>query len=131
MHAAPVLYGLRMDVDTRDLRAFVAVVDEGTFTDAAIRLRTSQASVSRAVQRLETALTKRLLVRSSRQVELTPAGHRVLVHARRTLATLTQMELAAARSDEELRVGYAWAALGAHTVAVQRDWDRHRNPGSN
>lgn len=112
-----------MDLDTRHLRAFVAVVDEGTFTDAAIALKTSQASVSRSVQRLEAAVGDRLLSRSSRHVDTTPTGERVVVHARRILATLTQLETIATPSSEDLLVGYAWAALGEHTVAVQREWD--------
>lgn len=111
-----------MDLDTRHLRAFVAVVDEETFTDAAIALRTSQASVSRSVQRLEATLGQRLLARSTRKVETTAAGDRVLPHARRLLAALARLEEAAA-TGEVFRVGYAWAALGEHTVAVQRAWD--------
>lgn len=121
-------YALRMDLDTRHLRALVAVADEGTFTDAAIALRTSQASISRSVQRLEAALGQRLLSRSTRHVEATPTGERVLVHARRILATLAQLEATTARSGEDLVVGYAWAALGEHTVAVQREWAEHQ-PG--
>lgn len=117
-----------MDLDTRHLRALVAVVDEGTFTDAAIALRTSQASVSRSVQRLEAALGQPLLTRSSRHVETTPTGERVLVHARRILATLAQLEATGAPGSDDLRVGYAWAALGEHTVAVQRGWAREQ-PG--
>jgi DNA-binding transcriptional LysR family regulator len=112
-----------MDLDTRHLRALVAVVDEGTFTDAAIALGTSQASVSRSVQRLETALGQQLLSRSSRHVEATPVGAEVVVHARRVLVTLTQIEATVTRTGEDLLVGYAWAALGEHTIAVQRGWD--------
>lgn len=67
-----------MDLDTRHLRALVAVVDEGTFTDAAIAFRTSQASVSRSIQRLEAQLGLRLLDRSTRHVETTTAGDQVL-----------------------------------------------------
>jgi DNA-binding transcriptional LysR family regulator len=116
-------YAPRMDLDTRHLRALVAVVDEGTFTDAAIALQTSQASVSRSVQRLEVALGQRLLSRSGRHVEATPAGDQVVVHARRILATLAQIQAAATRPSQDVLVGYAWAALGEHTVAVQRGWD--------
>lgn len=115
-----------MDLDTRHLRAFVAVVDEGAFTDAAIALRTSQASVSRSVQRLEAVLGERLLSRSTRHVEATPAGQRVLAHARRILDTVAQLETAAAPASDDLLVGYAWAALGEHTVAVQRRWDEQQ-----
>lgn len=115
-----------MDLDSRHLRAFVAVVDEGTFTDAAIRLRTTQASVSRSVQRLESLLEGRLLVRSSRGVELTDAGRRVLPAARRVLAQVEQLAQVARASGQEVRVGYAWGALGAGTAAVQRQWEaRH------
>ncbi|WP_238706011.1 helix-turn-helix domain-containing protein [Serinicoccus marinus] len=54
------------DLSLRDLRSFLAVVDEGTFTDAAIALRTTQASVSRHVGALEQALGVRLLQRGGR-----------------------------------------------------------------
>jgi DNA-binding transcriptional LysR family regulator len=117
-----------MDLDTRHLRALVTVADEGTFTDAAIALGTSQASVSRSIQRLEATVGHRLLSRSSRHVETTAAGQRVMVHARRILATLDQLEASAVSYGEDLLVGYAWAALGEHTVAVQRAWAEHQ-PG--
>ena len=45
-----------MNVRTGQLRALVAVADEGTFTDAAIALRISQAAVSRAIAGLEAEL---------------------------------------------------------------------------
>lgn len=115
-----------MDVDTRHLRALVAVVDEGTFTDAAIALRTSQASVSRSVQRLEALVGHRLLARSTRHVALTPTGERVLAHARRVLAALDRLVEATEADEPRVVVGYAWAALGEHTVAVQRAWSRDR-----
>ncbi|RYZ29166.1 MAG: LysR family transcriptional regulator, partial [Propionibacteriaceae bacterium] len=63
-----------MAIDLRQLRALVAVVEEGSFTDAAIALGTSQASVSRAVAALESALGTRVLRRTSRQVTTTAAG---------------------------------------------------------
>lgn len=114
-----------MDLDTRHLRALVAVAEQGTFTDAAITLRTSQASISRSIQRLEAAVGHRLLNRTTRHVGTTPTGERVLVHARRILATLGQLEAATAPGDD-LLVGYAWAALGEHTVRVQRRWEEHQ-----
>lgn len=112
-----------MDLDTRLLRALVAVAEEGTFTDAAITLRTSQASVSRSIQRLEHVVGHRLLDRTTRHVETTPVGEQVLVHARRILSLLDQLEAAATPAGADLLVGYAWAALGEHTVAVQRQWE--------
>ena len=112
-----------MDLDTGHLRALVAVVDEGNIPDAAIALGTSQASVSRSVQHLETDLGQQLLSRSSRHVEATPIGEQVVVHARRIIETLTQIEAEVARTGEDLLVGYAWAALGERTLVVQRGWD--------
>jgi DNA-binding transcriptional LysR family regulator len=117
-----------MDLDTRHLRALIAVVDEGTFTDAAIALRISQASVSRSIQRLEATVGHRLLTRTTRHVETTTTGERVLVHARRIVATMAQLE-ATAGGTEDLLVGYAWAALGEHTIAVQRRWDETQPGG--
>ncbi len=117
-----------MDLDTRHLRALVAVVDEGTFTDAAIALLTSQASVSRSVQRLEATVGQTLLARSSRHVACTPVGERVVDHARRILAALDQLEASVVAADDELLVGFAWAALGEHTVTVQRGWGEE-HPG--
>lgn len=116
------LYAFCMAIDLRQLRALVAVVEEGTFTDAAIALGTSQASVSRAVAGLEAALGTRVLRRTSRQVATTPVGARVLEHARQALDAVAALERVAARTDGEVRVGYAWSALGEHTAPVQRRW---------
>ena len=85
MQAGADLYAERMTIDLRQLRALVAVVEEGTFTDAAIALGTSQASVSRAVAALEGALGARVLSRSTRHVATTVVGARVLEHARQAL----------------------------------------------
>jgi DNA-binding transcriptional LysR family regulator len=118
-----------MDVEVRHLRALLAVVDSGTFTGAAARLNTSQASVSRAVAGLETALGARVLRRTTREVSLTATGARVVAHARRVVEELAAMRRAAQEARADLRVGYAWAALGRHTTPVQRQWSR-AHPGS-
>ena len=46
MHLVLMPYAERMDWSLRELRFFVAAVESGSFTDAAISLRVSQASVS-------------------------------------------------------------------------------------
>ncbi len=111
-----------MNVELRQLRALVAVVDEGSFTDAAIALGCSQAAVSRAVAGLETALDVRLLERTTRALALTTVGARVVEHARRALAETAAITQVAANRHDELCLGFAWSALGAHTRAVQRRW---------
>ncbi|WP_432824527.1 LysR family transcriptional regulator [Dactylosporangium sp. CA-092794] len=115
-----------MDLELRQLRAFVAVVDAGTFTDAAGALGVSQAAVSRAVAALEATLGARLLARTTRQVRLTAAGTQVLARARAVLDEVAHLRRVVERSRTELRVGYAWAAMGKHTRRLQRAWaQRH------
>jgi DNA-binding transcriptional LysR family regulator len=118
-----------MDPEVRQLRALLAVVDAGTFTAAAMELGTSQASVSRTVASLERALGARVLQRTTRELSLTTVGARVVAHARRVLEEVAAMQRAAADALGELRIGYAWAALGRHTTAVQRAWSA-AHPGS-
>ncbi|MEU5704267.1 LysR family transcriptional regulator [Streptomyces aurantiacus] len=115
-----------MDVEVRQLRCLVAIVDEGGFTDAALALGVSQAAVSRTLASLERALGVRLLRRTSREVALTAAGLRVVAHARRVLAEVEGLVREVASGRASLRIGYAWSALGRHTLAFQRDWAKTR-----
>ncbi|QKZ23555.1 LysR family transcriptional regulator [Streptomyces chartreusis] len=111
-----------MDVELKQLRCLVAIVDEGTFTDAAIALGVSQAAVSRSLASLERALGVRLLRRTSREVTPTGTGLRVMAHARRVLGEVDGLVREATSGHARLRMGYAWAALGRHTPAFQRRW---------
>ena len=121
MHGAADLYAYRM-TDLRQLRALTAVIDEGTFTDAAIALQTSQASVSRAVAELERILGVRLLLRTSRGARPTVLGRRVAEHARRVLAEVVLIEGLAEQRPAVLRVGFAWSVFGRLTTPIQRQW---------
>ncbi|QOV34598.1 LysR family transcriptional regulator [Streptomyces ferrugineus] len=118
-----------MDVELRQLRCLVAIVDEGTFTDAAIALGVSQAAVSRTLASLERAVGVRLLRRTSRQVTATTTGMRVVAKARRVLAEVEDLVEEATSGHTRLRIGYAWSALGRHTPAFQRRWAQAR-PGT-
>lgn len=109
-------------VELRHLRALVAVTECGSFTQAASELQMSQAAVSRAVASLEQHLGQRLLQRTTRHLVLTSSGSRVVVRARRILDEVADLEQAAAETPSQLRLGYAWAALGKHTTRLQRRW---------
>lgn len=111
-----------MDLELRHLRCLVAIADAGTFTDAAIELGVSQAAVSRNLASLESALGIRLLRRTSREVVPTTAGTQVLARSRRLLAEVDDLVREATAGHTRLRVGYAWAAAGRHTVELQRRW---------
>jgi len=66
----------------RHLRYFVAVVEEGSLTNAAERrLHTAQPSLSRQIRDLEVEVGAKLLERGARGVELTAAGRTFLDHA--------------------------------------------------
>lgn len=113
-----------MEVTLRELRVFVTCAEVGSFTDAAAELHVSQAAVSRTVASFERGIGDRLLRRVPRGSELTSAGRSVLPHARRLLAEAERFEQFLHTRHGQLRVGYAWAALGRHTIPLQRQWAR-------
>lgn len=86
------------------LRAFVAVVDAGSFTRAGERLGISNKLVSKYVAALEGQQGITLLNRTTRALSLTPAGERYLAGARRVLAAIEEMD-AQARADEGVLAG--------------------------
>jgi DNA-binding transcriptional LysR family regulator len=78
------------------LRAFAAVVDTGSFSEAARLTGVSQPAVTMQIKSLETEVGATLLDRRYRGVSLTEAGDALLPHARRILE-----DLARARDDIE------------------------------
>ena len=73
-------------MDTRQLAAFVAVVEKKSFSQAAERLGVTQPAVSLQIQALEKRLGVQLVDRSGRRVEPTEAGRRLYASAQRLLA---------------------------------------------
>ncbi len=86
-------------MDLRQIRYFIAVAEERSFTVAARRLNLSQPPLSQQIQSLEAALGAKLLYRTSRRVELTQAGEALLARAR---AIQQQIKLA---EDEVRSIG--------------------------
>ncbi len=62
----------------RDIRAFLTVAHERSFTRAAARLGVSQSALSHTIKTLETRLGLRLLTRTTRSVTPTEAGERLI-----------------------------------------------------
>lgn len=75
-------------MNVQQLRTFVAVVDHGSFSDAARVLGVSQPAVTMQMQSLESDIGATLLDRKYRRVEITEAGRALLPHARRVLEQL-------------------------------------------
>ena len=111
-----------MNLELRHLRCLVAVVDSGTFTDAAIELGISQPAVSRNLMALERILGVRLLHRTSRTITPTTAGVHALAQARQVLAAADNLVAEATTGHTRLRIGHAWSAMGRHTREFQRRW---------
>ncbi|GAB7050883.1 LysR family transcriptional regulator [Catenuloplanes indicus] len=85
-------------LETRQLRYFVAVAEERHFGRAATRLGMAQPPLSRAIRDLERQLGVPLLVRTTRQVTLTPAGETLLADARVALDAISTAEHRARRA---------------------------------
>ncbi len=79
-------------IDRYLLRYFLAVVDQGNFSRAAVHCRVSQPTLSVGIAKLEAELARALFVRTNRRVELTAAGTRFAVHARRIEAEFAEAE---------------------------------------
>lgn len=77
-----------MNVTLRQLRAFLAVAEEGRFTRAAERLQVSQSTLSALVRDLEHNLSLKLFDRHTRMLRLTQAGEEIVPLARKTLFDL-------------------------------------------
>ena len=97
-------------MDLRQLRYFVAVAEEGSFTSAAARLHIAQQSLSEQIRALEAELGGALFERSSRGARLTDVGAVLLREGRPLLAqserALEATRRAARGEGGTLRVGF-------------------------
>jgi DNA-binding transcriptional LysR family regulator len=75
-------------LNARDLHALVAVAHFGSLINACAFLQTSQSALSRTITRIEKLVGVRLFIRSTRRVELTPAGREFVAVSERVLNDL-------------------------------------------
>ena len=90
-------------MDFKQLESFVAAVDEGSFSNAAERLQLSQSMVTIHIRNLETELGSRLLNRTTRTMELSPAGRTFYAYARQMLKLNRDSIFALSRVNQEIK----------------------------
>ena len=109
-------------MELRHLRSFVAVAEERHFGRAAERLHMAQPPLSQQIRRLEAELGVTLLHRTTRSVELAPAGEVLLARAREILAAVDGAAEDARRAARgefgRLAVGFTGSATYALLPAV-------------
>ncbi|MEG8179424.1 LysR family transcriptional regulator [Nocardia terpenica] len=113
------------DLDLAAIRSFVATVDEGQFSHAAVVLGLTQQAVSKRIAKLENQLGVSLFHRVPTGVIVTPAGRRLLPHARSLLALADEAITTVRDEPRPLRV----ASQGARQAETQSmRFYLHRHP---
>lgn len=96
-------------MDIKQLRYFVAVVNEGGFSGAAAKLHLSQPSLSKAIRILEEQIGFQLLERTTKRVDLTESGR---VFYQRALHILAEMDIFEKEVNEVKGAGSGEVRLG-------------------
>ncbi|CAN1548438.1 LysR Transcriptional regulator [Rhabdaerophilaceae bacterium] len=98
-----------MRIDVLGLQAFVSIAERGSFHGAASHLNLSQTALSHRIRKLESLVGTRLLLRTTRQVKLTPAGAALLPSVRKLFDDLgtavSELQLDAASREERIAIG--------------------------
>ncbi len=111
-----------MDADTRLLRYFAAVAEEGNLTRAAERLFVSQPALTKQVRQLENQLGVQLFTRSKAGMTLTAAGQVLADRMPALLAgfdqALRETKSAASHAARVLRIGFLAGAANEATQQI-------------
>ena len=116
-------------MELRQLRYFVEIAEQGSFTKAAETLAVAQPALSTQIQKLETEFRAKLFVRTKRGVALTGIGNDVLTQARRAVdeadATKRAALISGNAASARLGVGFTrifpFVAIGKILRAVRDD----------
>jgi DNA-binding transcriptional LysR family regulator len=121
-------------MEIRQLRAFVAIAESGTFTAGALRVHVTQAAISMQIRQLENEIGARVFVRAPRHVILTEAGEQLLRRARQILrehdAALDEIAELAGAERGRLRIGSASAMVLTDELPAILAELRAQHPGA-
>lgn len=116
------------DVEVRELRYFRAVAEELNFSRAAERLGMAQPPLSRAIRLLERRLGAQLFERTSRHVELTPAGNVLFAESAKALDAVTAAVRRTRRAAQQPPALVVTAKPGVATDLLRRIAGEHPEP---
>jgi DNA-binding transcriptional LysR family regulator len=120
-------------MDIRQLKAFVAIAESGTFTAGAARVHITQAAISMQIRQLETETHAQLFIRAPRRVILTEAGEKLLERAYTILrehdAALEELAALTGAHRGRLRIGSASAMVSADPLPQILKEVRQTHPG--
>ncbi|WP_457033603.1 LysR family transcriptional regulator [Kitasatospora sp. P5_F3] len=121
-----------MDIDTRLLRSFAVVCEEGQLTAAASRLSVSQPTLTKQIRQLETLLGVQLFERTRAGVTPTPAAETLTRHAAAVLdgwdGAVRATRQTATEAEGLLRVGFEGSTINLVGLATMAEFGR-RMPG--
>lgn len=95
-------------IERYQLRYFLAVVETGTFSRAAMQVNVTQPTLSTGIAKLEAMVGGAVFIRNSKRVHLTPLGAQILEHARELERGFNILE----------RVEKPWSALAPLRLGV-------------
>src|SRR3989442_15815275 len=120
-------------MEIRQLRAFIAIAELGTFTAGAVRVHVTQAAISMQIRQLENELGAKLFIRAPRRVMLTEAGEQLLQRARQILrdhdAAVDEIAELAGAEPGRLRIGGPPAMVATDVLPKLLKELRKRAPG--
>lgn len=103
MRAPILLNQVLHQLNLADIRTFVLIADEGSFTRAAEVLDVSRSHVSRQLSALEKQMGVTLMIRTTRSLKLTDSGKQFHQRAKKALLDLEQAVIGAVDNSEQVR----------------------------
>ncbi len=121
-------------MEIRQLKAFLAIAELGTFTAAAGRVHVTQAAISMQIRQLETEVGAQLFVRAPRRVILTEAGESLFARAQAILrehdAAIEEIASLTGAHRGRLRIGSASARVNADPLPLVLREVKKKHPGA-
>lgn len=111
-------------MDSRQLRYFAAIYEQGTLASAAVECRVAVSALSHHLGNLEAQLATTLFVRKPRGMQATAAGERLYTHAKSILKAMSAAEKDIREGGDDIAgdvsVGMAYSAVKAIGVSLAR-----------